>query len=62
MPINKTSCQGDGIFGTPSEPLFNNEENGTNAEVLQDWLINMAVTNTKDITTATVVQVIGTHY
>ncbi|BFZ24016.1 hypothetical protein BsWGS_27055 [Bradybaena similaris] len=61
MPVNKTSCQQDGIFGTPSEPLFNNEGNGASAEVLQDWLVNMAVTNFQSITNATVMQNIFTQ-
>ncbi|CAG5127741.1 unnamed protein product [Candidula unifasciata] len=56
MPVNKTSCQQEGIFGTPSEPLFNNDGNGASAEVLQDWLVNMAVTNSQNITAASVTQ------
>ncbi|GFS23556.1 cyclin N-terminal domain-containing protein 1-like [Elysia marginata] len=48
MPLSETrKC--DGIFGTPLEPLFNNVENGTNPEILQDWLINMAVTNSETL-------------
>ncbi|GFO02219.1 cyclin n-terminal domain-containing protein 1-like [Plakobranchus ocellatus] len=47
MPYKSRQC--DGIFGTPVEPLFNNEENGSNAEILQDWLINMAVMNSQII-------------
>ena len=46
MLLNKPR-QPEGIFGTPAEPLFNNEENGTNSEILQDWLINMAVLNSE---------------
>ena len=48
MPFDE-SRKCDGIFGTPVEPLFNNEENGTNSEILQDWLINMAVMNSETL-------------
>lgn len=61
MPVNKNShnhnSSTSGIFGTPAEPLFNNDENGSSAEILQDWLLNMAVVNTKEIRTSSSIQV-----
>ncbi|XP_059158527.1 cyclin N-terminal domain-containing protein 1-like [Physella acuta] len=61
MPVNKNSHNSSGIFGTPAEPLFNNDENGSSAEILQDWLLNMAVVNTKEIKTSSSIQNIFTH-
>ncbi|KAI8795664.1 cyclin N-terminal domain-containing protein 1-like isoform X1 [Biomphalaria glabrata] len=65
MSVNRSrsshSLYNNAIFGTPTEPLFNNEENGICPEILQDWLDNMALMNARDIETATVTQNIFSH-
>ncbi|RUS90929.1 hypothetical protein EGW08_001326 [Elysia chlorotica] len=60
MPLNE-SRKCEGIFGTPVEPLFNNEENGTNSEILQDWLINMAVMNSETLKSKEISENIFNH-
>lgn len=39
----------DKIFGTPTEPLFNEKSNGISPDILQEWLTTLAVLNSKHV-------------
>lgn len=39
----------DKIFGTPTEPLFNEKNNGISPDILQEWLTSLAVLNSKHV-------------
>ncbi|XP_071144761.1 cyclin N-terminal domain-containing protein 1-like isoform X1 [Mytilus edulis] len=39
----------DKIFGTPTEPLFNEKSNGISPDILQEWLTSLAVLNSKHV-------------
>ena len=39
----------DKIFGTPQEPIFNEKSNGISPEILQEWLIALALLNSQNV-------------
>ena len=39
----------DKIFGTPEEPIFNEKSNGISPEILQEWLIALALLNSQNV-------------
>lgn len=39
----------DKIFGTPQEPIFNEKSNGISPEILQEWLITLALLNSQNV-------------
>ena len=53
-----SSSTSDIIFGTPSEPLFNNELHSVSSDMLQDWLVSVAKRNISDIKDAKETEVI----
>ncbi|XP_035828337.1 cyclin N-terminal domain-containing protein 1 [Aplysia californica] len=48
----KMSNCSQGIFGSPAEPLFNNEFHSVSSEMLQDWLVTSAKSNILDVKTS----------
>ena len=46
-----------GIFGTPTEPLFNVKPMGMSASLLEEWLVVLAGENTTSMGVATCKQV-----